>query len=289
MAQELHFGHAAKRLRVAQPAVSRDIRALEQMLGLTFFLRSTRHVEMTETGKRFYDRLADPLIQIDHALQLAKQEAKGSAGALRISYMDFAIDGPMFRIVRQFRGRYPNVDVELLDCHTDMQVDWLTDMRVEAGFLLGPVAASNLMTHQISAERLMAVLPADHRLAGAEHVQLSDLAKEPFVLGNHKYWRTFRRLIDNACLGAGFSPNVIQEASTTDAIFGLVKVGMGLTLYVEGRSKVGMPGLVFKPLAEPAPSVTTILAWNPKNKSAILPRFLDMAKSFEAATAEQAA
>jgi len=144
VAEELHFGNAAKRLRVAQPAISRDVSALERAIGLKFFTRSTRNVALTDAGHRFYSRLSKPLADLDRAIQLAKQEAKGTAGLLRVSYMDFALDGPMFRIIRQFRASFPNVEVELLDTFTDMQIDWLIEQRVDAGFLIGPLLASPL-------------------------------------------------------------------------------------------------------------------------------------------------
>lgn len=274
VAEELHFGNAAKRLRVAQPAISRDVSALERAIGLKFFIRSTRNVELTDAGRRFYSRLSEPLTNLDRAIRLAKQEGKGTAGSLRVSYMDFALDGPMFRIVRQFRASYPDVEVELLDTFTDMQVDWLIEQRVDAGFLIGPLVSTPLESLTVNTERLAVVLPADHRLARASEIALRDLAEEPFVLGSNQSWRGFRRMIQSACNECGFDPKVVQETGSTDAIFGLVKVGLGITLYVESRSQTVTPGLVFRPLAGTAPTVDTTLAWNPNNKAPVLPLFL---------------
>ena len=279
VAEELHFGHAAKRLRVAQPAISRDIGALERVLGLKFFKRSTRSVELTDAGRRFYATVADPVRQVDQALHLAKLEGRGAAGSLRISYGDFALNGPMFRIVHQFRSAFSNIEIELIDSYTDMQIDWLTEERIDAGFMIGPINAPHLKTFTINTERLMVVLPSSHPLAQRASIALEDLAEEPFILGSSQCWRSFRHLVDTACADRGFTPKVVYEPSTSDAIFGLVKVGMGLTLYVESRSQMGIPGVVFVPLAGDAPTVETTLAWNPKNTSAILPRFLNAAKA----------
>jgi DNA-binding transcriptional LysR family regulator len=274
VAEELHFGNAAKRLRVAQPAISRDVSALEHAVGLKLFTRSTRNVELTDAGRRFYTRLSKPLTDLDRAIHLAKQEAKGTAGLLRVSYMDFALDGPMFRVVRQFRASFPNVEIELLDAFTDMQIDWLIEHRVDAGFLIGPLVASPLKSVTVHAERLAVVLSSEHRLAREPAIALEDLANEPFVLGSSQAWRGFRRMIESACSDCGFEPKVVQETGSTEAIFGLVKVGLGVSLYTESRGQIVTPGLVFRPLAGAAPTVETILAWNPDNKAAVLPPFL---------------
>ena len=279
LCEELHFGHAAKRLSVAQPAVSRDIGAIERALGAKLFKRSTRHVELTDSGRHFYARLAEPFARVERAIQQARQEAKGAAGSLRISYMDFALYGPMFEIVRQYHGVYSQVAVELVDMDTDTQVEWLLEERVDAGFLIGPIATAELSGFEIGAEPLVVVLPTNHPLARQETVSITSLAKEPFVLGGSQSWSGFRRLIQRACAQYGFAPTVVQEATTTDAIFGLVRVGMGLTFYVDSRRRFESPGLVFRSLSEAPHPVQTTLAWNPKNKSGTLPKFLKLARA----------
>jgi len=284
LCEELHFGHAAKRLSVAQPAVSRDIGAIERALGLKLFKRSTRHVELTDSGRHFYARLAEPFGRVERAIQQARQEAKGAAGSLRISYMDFALYGPMFEIVRQYHEASSQVAVELVDTHTDMQIEWLLEERVDAGFLIGPISHPELSGFEIGAEPLVVVFPANHPLARQEPVSIASLSKEPFVLGGSQSWSGFRRLVQRTCAQYGFAPTVVQEATTTDAIFGLVRVGMGLTFYVDSRRRFE-PGLVFRSLAEPSHTVQTTLAWNPKNKSATLPKFLKLARTLCGGTA----
>jgi len=118
------------------------------------------------------------------------------------------------------------------------------------------------------------VLNSEHRLAREPAIALKDLADEPFVLGSSQAWRGFRRMIQSACSDCGFEPNVVQETGSTDAIFGLVKVGLGVTLYTESRGQIVTPGLVFRPLTGAAPTVETTLAWNPDNKAPVLPLFL---------------
>lgn len=278
VAEELHFGRAAEKLGVAQPAVSRDILTLEKYLRSNLLRRSTRKVELTELGQRYYARIVQAMAQIDHATQLARLEAEGQAGALRIAYMDFSMHGPMVSMVRDFRHHYPNVTVELVNSYTDRTVEWLMSARVDAGVIVGDLNSALLNHRTLTTERLVVLLPEGHRLEGQEAISFDDLNNELFILGSREYWRTFRRTVDRACATHSFVPKVSQEASSSDIMLGLVEIGAGITFYPEGISERLSKGLILKPLVERMPLVKTTLAWHRDNESGPLARFLDIAK-----------
>src|SRR5690606_24094815 len=114
-----------------------------------------------------------------------------------------------------------------------------------------------------------------HRLAGSE-VRLADLADEPFVLGHHNTWQTYRPIIDRICIRAGFMPKVIQEASTSEAVLGLVSSGVGVTLYLRQHGE--WPGVTYVDLADCDAPIETLLIWRRKQISPIVGQFLKMAK-----------
>lgn len=278
VAEELHFGRAAEKLGVAQSAISRDVAALERQLRAELFLRTTRKVSLTEFGERFYFRISQALQQIDNATKLARLESEGLAGSLRISYMNFSLHSPMVGHICRFKQDYPDVAVELLNSHTDQIVEWLNNLRIDAGVVVGEPTSGALNHATLSAEKLAVVLPVEHPLAARAEVRFKDLANESFILGSKKNWRGFRETIDRTFVEHGVTLNVSQEVRSSDVMFGLVEVGAGVTVYPNGIKDRLAKGLVMRPLEDTAPVIKTTLAWHAGNKSGPLKRFLDIAQ-----------
>jgi len=130
----------------------------------------------------------------------------------------------------------------------------------------------------VRAEQLCAVLPAAHPLARLKRIPVSALRDEPFVLGNMEAWMPYRAIVDRVCQEAGFAPKVVQEAFSSDGIFGLVAAGLGVTVYVEGARSYRPRGVAVRPLSGVRDRVETVAAWHAENDSPALARIVDMVR-----------
>jgi len=139
VAEELHFGRASARVHVAQPAVSRQIRALEEEIGLSLFERDRRRVVLTAAGAAFLEEARSLLQHVDRAVITAHRAARGELGSLRIGYVPAVVHTGLPEIVRAFRKRFSRVEVRLQEMNPAMQVDALLAERIDVGFVRGPI------------------------------------------------------------------------------------------------------------------------------------------------------
>jgi DNA-binding transcriptional LysR family regulator len=188
--------------------------------------------------------------------------------------MDFAIEGEFPAILRDFRQRYPAVDVISTASFTDRILEDLACGKVDIGFVVGPVAHAELNARPVQWERFAAVVPDGHRLAGKDSIELKELAEEPFILGRAERWAPYIRRVEDLCGRAGFSPNVVQEADTTPSIFAFVGSGMGVTLYVERAFRFNPPGTKVLRLDGVDTAISTEVAWRRDDRRAVVKNFL---------------
>jgi DNA-binding transcriptional LysR family regulator len=277
VAEELHFGRAAERLSMTQPALSRTIRDLEAAIAVRLFERSTRRVRVTAAGEAF---AAECRLAVGH-LQLAAHAAKGAAqgrsGRLRLGYMDFAINGRLPAILQAFRASVPGVSVDLEYLPTVAQQAALLEGRIDIGFMIGRFEAHRVANLPVDEDDFVALLPEGHRLASREALRLADLAHEPFVIGSEETFSSFRTRLFDLCHRAGFFPDIVQEASNSSGIFGLVAAGAGITVYAGCARNVQRRGVVVRPLTGVKDRIPIYAAWLEDHPSEALRRFRDCA------------
>ncbi|MDT0612162.1 LysR family transcriptional regulator [Streptomyces lancefieldiae] len=177
VADRLHFGHAAEDLHIAQPALSRQIRALEQDLGAPLFTRDSHGVTLTDAGRQLLDD-AGPLLASAHAVR--RRVTAAARGGRRL-VVGFRAGIPVIPAAREFGGRHPDVVVDVQRMEWDDQVPMLLDGRVDVGFVRLPVDETGLRLTLLYTEPFMVALPTDHPLAGKEEVTEADLAGEPLI------------------------------------------------------------------------------------------------------------
>jgi DNA-binding transcriptional LysR family regulator len=278
VAQDMHFSNAARRMNIAQPALSRAIRALESELGTDLFRRSTRKVELTEAGRLFQQDAQKAIDHLDLAMRSARKAAAGDAGTLSIGYMDFAIEGEFPRILREFGSRYPAVSVEAKASFTERIIDDLQDRKIDVGFVVGPVARANLATFNVQNDRFVVVVPETHPLAQRSGVRLRELTDEPLVLGRRESWSPYVTRIEDLCREAGFTPRVVQEADTMESLFAFVASGIGSTLYVERAFNYAPPGIKILPLEDVQATISTEVTWRVDDRCRLVKNFISLCK-----------
>jgi DNA-binding transcriptional LysR family regulator len=276
LARTLHFSRAAAALNLSQPSLSRTIGALEDEIGAALFVRTTRQVTLTEAAHAFLGSAPSITEAVDRSVSDAQRAAAGETGRLTVGYMDFAINGPLPDLLQRFRAAAPGIAVDLSYMPTNAQHEALFDGGLDIGFMIGPFAAEGVTTHAVDTADLVVLLPRTHKLARQRSITTDQLAREPWVLGAAEPWEAFRTIVFDHCAKHGFAPNVVQEATNSDGIFGLVAAGVGISLYSDSAANLRRKGIVIKELAA-APQVQTVAAWRRDNANPARSRFVDLA------------
>lgn len=273
VAEDMHFGHAAQRLHIVQPALSKQVAALERELGVELFTRAKQRIEFTPAGKAFFAEARDILQRADHAARTAKMTASGAIGSLDIGFIGHAMFSFLPPALREYRRRYPGVRFVLQELPSAVQVQELSDGRLDAGFVRpsGHDELVSLLT--VSREAYVVGLPEEHPLASGGLVDLAACADETFVLVSQT---DAPMSFDGAlavCHSYGFTPAIIEQGSTPAARFGMVSAGVGVTIVPESSMRYPWPGIAFRPLTKRDVTVDLAFAWSTTNESAALRSF----------------
>ncbi|MEU0795270.1 LysR substrate-binding domain-containing protein [Amycolatopsis sp. NPDC005961] len=177
VAGTLHFGRAAEQLHIAQPVLSRQIRALEQDLGTALFTRDSHGVTLTDAGTQLLTDAAPLLASADAARRRVTAAARGSQRMM----VGFRAGIAVAPAIQQFAVRHPDVRVDMQRIEADEQAAMLLDGRLDVGYVRLPIDEAGLRVVPLYTEPRVAVLPAGHRLAGKEEVTEADLAGEPLL------------------------------------------------------------------------------------------------------------
>lgn len=280
VAEELHFGRAAARLHISQQPLSRQIRDLENELKVQLFDRTKRTIRLTEAGEIFLAEARKTLQQAERAVLLAQRVSRGEIGQLAVGFTGPALNSLLLESVRQFRERYPEVELTLNELRTIEQVEALKANRLHLGLLHPPIDDGSLILETLHREKLVAVVPNTHPLARevSQSISLKELAGESFILFPRRVGPQLYDQIISFCQQAGFSPNIVQETIPQQTILGLVSVGVGIALMPASVRNLGRFGVAFRELAEPAPELELAVAWHPNTMHPALPSLLGIAR-----------
>jgi DNA-binding transcriptional LysR family regulator len=274
VADERHFGRAARRLQMAQPPLSRQIQSLETELGFALFDRSRRRVELTPAGVALSAHARRVFEALDVGVREARRAAQGQIGRIAVGYPASVAVSGLAELIRAFRDRSPAVDVELRELPPQEQVEAIKARRIDLGFVRGPLREPELALRLVRREELLVALPTGHRLAGRPRLALGELADDPFVLFPRDRSAAFFDQIVRLCHDAGFTPRVVQEALQLDVV-SLVAAGFGVAILPGSMRLARRPGVVFRAI-EGAPTSELLAAWRPDDTSPVLRDFLEV-------------
>jgi DNA-binding transcriptional LysR family regulator len=258
VAEELHFGRAAERLRLAQPGLSQQIQALERALDVRLLDRTSRQVTLTAAGSLLLLEARRLLAQADRAFDDVRRAGRGETGRVIVAAIGSATYDVVPRLLREFRRRYPGVELVLREMSTPAQVNALRGGEIDVGFLRLPADTADLVTCTVRRDRMAVMLPESHPLAAMEEVPLGALAREPIILFPAAPRPSWADTVLAACREAGFEPRVVQEAMESATVVSFVVAGVGVAIVPEGLRVLTRTGVVFRFAAPPAP--TTVLA-----------------------------
>jgi DNA-binding transcriptional LysR family regulator len=273
VAEERHFGRAARRLHMAQPPLSRQIQALEEELGLQLFERSRRRVDLTPAGLVLQERVRRVFAELERAVDDARRASLGETGHVAVGYVSSLAYSGIAPLLRDFRAREPLIEVSLRELPPQQQLDALQDGSLHVGFVRSPVEDENVAKHVLRRERLVVALPADHRLAKRRRIDLAALAHEPFVMFPRSRGPTFYDHLITLCRAAGFSPRIALEAPQLD-LLSLVIAGFGVAILPDSMRALGRAELVLRPIVG-NPTTELSVVWRSGAVAPAVQRFLD--------------
>jgi DNA-binding transcriptional LysR family regulator len=279
VAEELSFRRAAERLHISHSPLNRQVHELERELGVPLFVPNTHGVMLSNAGQVYLKEARQIIAQSRQAVNLARAAAEGKRGSIRIAqsvgYMDPALPAAM----RSLRDEYPDVRIDLIQCHARDQFTALIADELDLGFcaINDPNMSSSLVFEQVRASEIGIVVPVDHALARSAAVTIDELMKCDFISTNpygvpqHHNW--FQQL----CAEAGFTPNNVYTVDSMQSMLGMVGGGVGIAFMPKlSLQRLAAADVEFVPLDGLLRPFVYHMAWHRSDPSPILQLFLEI-------------
>ena len=274
--EEEHFGRAAERLHVVQPALTRQVRQLEAEMGCALFERLKRGVRLTEAGKSFLEEARRLLADLGRSVDRTRLIAQGKVGRLRVAFSDTATySGELPSILHSFRARWPDVRLELFPSSSVIAGEQLRRQEVDVAFVyVVPTDLRGLKTHTISVEQWVLALPHAHPLVKRKRVKLGDLTGEPFVWFPRPVAPPLHDRVLAACHVAGLTLNIVQEVNSPTTMLSLVAGGIGVTFTITSAEKIKPDHVVLRKVDDLRVTAELSAIWRGNNKVPALQKFI---------------
>ncbi|WP_410612123.1 LysR family transcriptional regulator [Amycolatopsis sp. lyj-109] len=260
VAEELHFGRAAERLHIVQPAVSQQIRRLERSLGVSLLSRTTRSVSLTEAGQRFLPQARAVLAAAERAVD-SVLEFRPPGDLIRLGTSE-GLGDRLNSLLRAFARIAPSASLELLHAPTLQRLQRVRDGSLDATIVRGSWPSSGLDFTPLWMDEVVVALPSTHPLAASAEVSFASLASLPARLSPPSRNQPLYDLVVSCCREAGFEPELGKEFTTAQDTLGTLGFGRPhwTVFYRAHANLLPVPGVVFRPLRDPSPRMPTYLA-----------------------------
>jgi len=282
VAEELNFTRAAEKLHLAQPSLTRQIHNLEEELGVRLLNRTKNQVSLTEEGRSFLLDARQLVAQSLESMQAVQRLSRGETGQLNLGYLSkFNFDVLPGTLVELSRT-CPEIAVNLFDMSPAEQLRALEARKIDLGFVGVRAPANNknlvmLAWECIGQHQLVVVLPAKHVLAKKNKIKMEDLKSLFFVAMSEATHPGSHTWLSGVCQRAGFTPRILQDVELESDLMSFIAEGLGVTLAREQIKNLAHPGVVFRPLTEPAKADYWI-AWHQENRSQALRHCIEIVK-----------
>jgi DNA-binding transcriptional LysR family regulator len=283
VAEELNFTRAARRLNIAQPPLTQQIKALEAEIGVALIDRSAYRIELTRAGTVFAAEVARILGEVRNAVLLAKRSARGSVERVRVGFTESASFNPLVpSTFRTFRSSHPEVEVSLDERQSTELAAALRDGRLDAAFMRPPLKTSEGLTlHLLEAEPMVVAVPSGHPLAACAQIELRDLRNETFILYPRSVRPGLADVVITACEQAGFTPRVGQYAPQLSSTINLVAASFGISVVPKCMERLQPQAVTYVPLrGEPLQALLGVAHRTGETSPAVL-RFIETARNTE--------
>ena len=275
VADALSFTKGAEKLRLTQPSLTRQIKDLEEEIGVRLLDRTKQRVILTEEGKFFLAQAKRILAQSAQAVESVQRLSRQETVALNIGYVANLFYSLLPASLTSFEGLFPNVSINLFDMTCGDQFRALEEGKIDLGFLgfQKPIQERGLESRLIASYKAVAILEKKNPLAKRTTVKLSDLKSTFFISLSDESYPGHREWLITSCRKAGFRPKILQDANSERALIQAVESGLGVAVLPDQIKKVSSERISFRPISPPA-LVESCVAWKKDNPSTALKAYL---------------
>ncbi len=282
VAEEQHFGRAARRLDMSQPPLTEQIQALEQALKVKLFERSRRGAQLTPVGAAILPAVRKFADQLER-LELSVREAvAGRSGVLTIGAISSAMVDVLPPLIERIKSDYPQLTVSVTEIDSAEAIPALETGDIDLAFarLEGELGAT-VRSLPLEQDRLAVAMPKTHARAASARIRLASLADEDFVMFSRHVSPVYFDSLVASCRSNGFSPRIVHEVRSVASQVAFVGCGQGIALVPASLKKLAPENVVFRPLKENLSVVTTAMAWSTARENPLIEAVVAMVGSAE--------
>jgi DNA-binding transcriptional LysR family regulator len=272
LAEAKSFGRAAAALGIAQPALSQQIRKLENELDVVLFVRGNDGSHLTPAGEAFLPGATASVADVADAVATAKRVGRGESGRLKVGFIGSSADNLIPAALRLFGKERPDVEISLTETDIAQLPGCFERNELDVAFVRRPVDDPTLLTELVLVDEVVAVLPDDHPLTGEQSIPLSALAQDAWVVPPASVSRAFREMFVADCSRSGFEPTIGAEASTPEAIIGLIASGTGVSMLPKGSHSLPRDGVCTVPIQ--GEESVVVMAWREDRRTPLASAFM---------------
>lgn len=276
VAEELHFGKAATRLYISQPGLSRQIKQLEEELGVILFERDNKHVALSEAGHYFKAQVKTLIDDFEKAKLNTQLIGIGDIGKINISYVGSAMQNVIPKLLLNTRKQYPEVKFSLQEIDNAKQVEGLLAQKIDIGFVRLDKVPKELNLRTVFTDTFSLVLPQDHPMTKRKFKSLAQLKEEPFILFEQEYSSFYYSIVMSIFEHAKFSPIISHTTVHANTIFRLVENNFGVSIVPTSLSLGYDMKVKFIELKNIPHRTDLSVVWNKNNKNPVLSKVLDL-------------
>lgn len=276
VAEELHFTKAAAKLFISQPPLSRQIKELEEELGVQLFTRSNKQVTLTDAGKYFKKQVDTIFSQLEESKHVVRQIHLSISGELKIGYISSVYQSHLAEVLKAMRIEFPHVKTSLYEVPTVSQIKELEQGKLDVGILRAPVLSENLIVKTLFFDPFVVVIPVSNQTFNTSYELTHLLRKSPFIFFNKEFAPQYHDKLIEICRRMGFIPDITHEVNNIHSILQLVEAGLGVSILPSSLKKQNTHlNLSFIELADIPVNTEVVLAYKKSNKNPALKWFID--------------
>ncbi|WP_417679836.1 LysR substrate-binding domain-containing protein [Roseibium sp.] len=280
VAEELHFGRAAVRLKIAQPPLSRQISALEAEIGAQLFDRSRSQIRLTQAGTVLESHARFLIDRLDAVYRETRLVGEGGAGRLRVAFVGSASHGVLPTLIKSYRSHFPNVELALSAMNNAELHRALIQREIDVAVARPELRDEELRRELLAREKLVLAIPDNSELAGLSEIRFAELSNQTFVLYPRRPRPSYADVVLDICRKEGFEPAALELAQDYQTAISLVSVGVGISVVPESVSRTTRPGVFFREYIGHNPGTALTIHARRDNQAAQVMNFLDVTRKF---------
>lgn len=278
VAEERHFGRAAKRMGMSQPPLTKQIQVLEHVLKVKLFERSQSGVLLTPAGQAILPAVQRFAEQVQRLELSVRQATTGHAAVLTVGTITSAMFDVLPEIIELVKESHPDITISLKEADTASAIAALEKGDMDVAFVRLDGSYGAVTAVPLIKDKLAVALPSDHKLAGHKSIKLADISDENFVLFPRSISPAYFDNVVSACRSAGFSPRILHEATSVSSQLAFVACGQGVAIVPSALEKMNTTGVKTKPLRDTVDVVTIAVAWNKHRPNSSVDMLVEIAR-----------